>query len=107
MTPRYARSQAITTIDDTGSLWFSKNQLIAKAFSKYDPKRKMTIGEISLDGSCAEAFLGFTHEVYRDATFGRIFRFEPARTEPVRTERIYCLSGSALCGSHSRRAKPS
>jgi hypothetical protein len=31
--------------------------------------------------------LGFTHEVSRDATFGRIFRFEPGGTEPVRTER--------------------
>jgi hypothetical protein len=56
VTRRYARSQAITTIDDTGSLSLSKNPLIAKAFSQYDPKRTMTIGEISLDGSCAEAF---------------------------------------------------
>jgi hypothetical protein len=68
----------------------------------------MTIGEISLDGDFGArallflhgGVLGFTHEVSQDATFGRIFRFEPGRREPVRTERI---SG---CGFQQATASP-
>lgn len=84
------------TIDDTSSLWLSKNVFIAKSLSKYDPITKKIDREISFDGDYGlssvlflhRGVLGFTHEASQDATFGRILRFEPGRVEPVRTERI-------------------
>ena len=84
------------TVDATGSLWFSKGQLIPSSFSNYDPKTKAVLREISFGGQYGlsralflrGAILGFTHEASYGITFGRILRFETQKAEPAQTERI-------------------
>lgn len=96
------------TIDDTGSLWLSKDPFIAKSFSKYDPNGKTIVREIWVGGDYGvsallflqRAILAFTHEASQGETFGRILSFEPSQEEPARTERI------SSCGFKQATASP-